>query len=85
MYNVGFAYFGNPMGSRTPNVTPADMMAIMTDQTTPNGPSLLNGQDMTMLSTNFNGQSETTIHYLVDSAVTLTMSGVALAAALLSF
>ena len=25
-YKVGFAYFGNPMGPRTPNVTPADLM-----------------------------------------------------------
>lgn len=30
-YKVGFAYFGNPMGPRTPNVTPADLMPA--DQT----------------------------------------------------
>ena len=24
-YKVGFAFFGNPMGPRTPNVTPADL------------------------------------------------------------
>ena len=30
-YKVGFAFFGNPMGPRTPNVTPADMAEIMMD------------------------------------------------------
>lgn len=29
MYNVGFAFFGNPMGPRTPNVTPQDMAMVM--------------------------------------------------------
>jgi len=55
-YKVGFAFFGNQMGPRTPNVTPADLATIM---------SMMD----TTLSTNFWGQSETTTHQLVDSAV----------------
>jgi len=77
-YKVGFAYFGNPMGSRTPNVTPADLMPA--DQT-PN-----DNQEMSLVITNYSGSSSTkTSVTLVDDAVTLTMSGVACAIALLSF
>ena len=82
-YKVGFAYFGNPMGPRTPNVTPADLMPA--DQTPADMQEMML-QEMTQMTTNFSGTSSTkTMVTLVDDAVTLTMSGVALAVALLSF
>ena len=76
-YKVGFAYFGNPMGPRTPYVTPADLMpAEMQEMVL---------QEMPM-ATNFSGTSGTkTTITLVDDAVALTMSGIAFAIALLSF
>jgi hypothetical protein len=81
-YKVGFAYFGNQMGPRTPYVTPEDLMPK--NQTEMDMPMGL--QEMTPLTTNLSGTSGTkTTVTLVDDAVALTMSGVALAVALLSF
>lgn len=49
-HSIGFAYFGNPMGPRTPNVLPEDIMMNSTDPTV----NMMMLQQMdTMTSLNF--------------------------------